>query len=37
LTVSDGLLSNAVFCAVQDKSSIWFGTDKGVSRLMLGE
>jgi ligand-binding sensor domain-containing protein len=36
LTVSDGLLSNSVFCAVQDKNSIWFGTDKGASRLMLG-
>jgi ligand-binding sensor domain-containing protein len=35
LTVSDGLLSNAVFCAVQDKNSIWFGTDKGVSRLII--
>jgi len=35
LTVSDGLLSNTVFCAVQDKNSIWFGTDKGASRLML--
>jgi hypothetical protein len=28
-------LSNAVFCAVQDKSGIWFGTDKGVSRLII--
>ncbi len=35
LTVSDGLLSNSVFCAAEDKNSIWFGTDKGVSRLML--
>ncbi len=35
LTISDGLLSNAVFCAAEDKNSIWFGTDKGVSRLML--
>ena len=35
LTVSDGLLSNAVFCAVQDKNSIWFGTDKGASRLII--
>ncbi len=35
LTVSDGLLSNNVFCAAEDKSGIWFGTDKGVSRLML--
>jgi ligand-binding sensor domain-containing protein len=35
LTTLDGLLSNAVFCAAEDKDSIWFGTDKGVSRLML--
>jgi ligand-binding sensor domain-containing protein len=35
LTASDGLLSNTVFCAVEDKNSIWFGTDKGVSRLIL--
>jgi ligand-binding sensor domain-containing protein len=37
LTVSDGLLSNTVFCAAQDKNSIWFGTDKGASRLILKE
>jgi len=35
LTVSDGLSSNAVFCAAEDKNSIWFGTDKGASRLVL--
>jgi hypothetical protein len=35
LTVSDGLLSNTVFCAAEDKNGIWFGTDKGVSRLIL--
>jgi ligand-binding sensor domain-containing protein len=35
LTVSDGLLSNTVFCAAQDTNSILFGTDKGVSRLIL--
>lgn len=35
LTTSDGLLSNTVFCAAEDKNSIWFGTDKGVSRLIL--
>ncbi len=35
LTVADGLLSNAVFCAAEDKNSIWFGTDKGASRLVL--
>ncbi len=35
LTASDGLLSNIVFCAAEDKNSIWFGTDKGASRLIL--
>ncbi len=35
LTASDGLLSNTVFCAAEDKDSLWFGTDKGVSRLMI--
>ncbi len=35
LTTSDGLLSNAVFCAAEDKECIWFGTDKGVSKLLL--
>ncbi len=35
LTASDGLLSNNVFSAAEDKNSIWFGTDKGVSRLIL--
>lgn len=35
LTASDGLLSNAVFCAAEDKECIWFGTDQGVSRLLL--
>jgi hypothetical protein len=35
LTVLDGLLSNTVFCAAEDNNSIWFGTDKGASRLML--
>jgi hypothetical protein len=35
LTASDGLLSNTVFCAAEDKECIWFGTDKGVSRLIL--
>ncbi len=35
LTVADGLLSNTVFCAAEDKNSAWFGTDKGASRLML--
>lgn len=35
LTTADGLLSNSVFCAAEDKNGIWFGTDKGVSRLVL--
>ena len=35
LAASDGLLSNNVFCAAEDKNSIWFGTDKGASRLIL--
>jgi len=35
LTASDGLLSNTVFCAAEDKNSIWFGTDKGASQLVL--
>jgi ligand-binding sensor domain-containing protein len=35
LTVSDGLLSHSVFCAAEDKNSIWFGTDKGASRLII--
>jgi hypothetical protein len=37
LTVSDGLPSNTVFCAAEDKNSMWFGTDKGASRLILRE
>ncbi|NWF91827.1 MAG: hypothetical protein HXY46_02840 [Syntrophaceae bacterium] len=35
LTTSDGLLSNSVFCAAEDGDGIWFGTDKGASRLVL--
>lgn len=35
LTTTDGLLSNTVFCAAEDRNGLWFGTDKGVSRLML--
>jgi ligand-binding sensor domain-containing protein len=35
LTVSDGLLSNTVFCAVEDNHGLWFGTDKGASKLIL--
>jgi ligand-binding sensor domain-containing protein len=35
ITASDGLASNAVFCAADDKNGIWFGTDRGASRLIL--
>jgi ligand-binding sensor domain-containing protein len=35
LTTADGLLSNTVFCGAEDKNTIWFGTDKGVSRLVI--
>jgi len=35
LTAVDGLLSNTVFCAAGDKNSVWFGMDKGASRLIL--
>jgi hypothetical protein len=35
LAAADGLLSNAVFCAAPDGNAIWFGTDKGASRLIL--
>jgi hypothetical protein len=37
LTAADGLLSNTVYCAAVDKDSIWFGTDKGVSQLLLAK
>jgi ligand-binding sensor domain-containing protein len=37
LSTTDGLLSNSVFSAAADKNSIWFGTDKGASRLILKE
>ncbi len=35
LTTADGLPSNQVFCAAEDRGGIWFGTDKGASRLIL--
>ena len=35
ITTSDGLLSNTVFFAAEDKDGIWFGTDQGASRLIL--
>ena len=33
ITRADGLLSNTVFCAAEDKDGVWFGTDQGASRL----
>jgi ligand-binding sensor domain-containing protein len=35
LTAADGLLSNTVFYAAEDGGGIWFGTDKGASKLIL--
>lgn len=35
ITTADGLLSNSVFCAAVDRNGIWFGTDKGASRLTI--
>ena len=35
LNASDGLLSDSVFCAAEDRDGIWFGTDKGASRLLV--
>ena len=35
ITPADGLLSGMVFGAAEDKNGIWFGTDKGASRLAL--
>ncbi len=37
LTAGDGLPSNTVFYASEDKNGVWFGTDKGASRLTLKE
>jgi ligand-binding sensor domain-containing protein len=33
LTTADGLPSNNVFCAAEDKDGVWFGTDQGASRM----
>ena len=33
LTTADGLPSNSVFCAAEDKDGIWFGTDQGAARI----
>lgn len=37
LSTTDGLLSSSVFSAAEDKNGIWFGTDKGASRLILAQ
>jgi ligand-binding sensor domain-containing protein len=33
ITAADGLPSNSVFCAAEDKDGIWFGTDQGAARI----
>jgi hypothetical protein len=35
ISPSDGLMSNLVFSAAEDKNGVWFGTDKGASRLII--
>ena len=35
LTAADGLPSNTVLSAAEDKNGVWFGTDKGASFLIL--
>jgi ligand-binding sensor domain-containing protein len=35
ITAADGLLSDTVIAAAEDQDGIWFGTDKGVSKLIL--
>ncbi len=35
LTTTDGLLSNMVLCAAEDKDGVWFGTDRGASKLII--
>jgi ligand-binding sensor domain-containing protein len=35
ISTSDGLLSNNVLSAAEDSNGVWFGTDKGASRLVL--
>lgn len=35
LTAVDGLLGNNVFCAAEDTNSVWFGTDRGASKLIM--
>ncbi len=33
ITIADGLPSNTVFCAAEDKDGVWFGTDQGAALL----
>ena len=33
ITTADGLSSNVVFCAVEDKDGVWLGTDQGAFRI----
>jgi ligand-binding sensor domain-containing protein len=35
INVTDGLLSNMVLCVAEDKDGVWFGTDKGATKLLL--
>ncbi len=35
ITTGDGLLSNMVLCAAEDRDGVWFGTDKGATKLIL--
>jgi hypothetical protein len=35
ITAADGLLSNTVFSAAEDRNGVWFGTDKGACRMAL--
>ena len=37
LTTADGLPSNNVFCATEDKGGVWFGTDQGASLMKQPE
>jgi ligand-binding sensor domain-containing protein len=37
ISASDGLMGTMVFSAAEDKDGIWFGTDKGASRLVLSQ
>ncbi len=34
-TMADGLLSNMVLCTAEDRDGVWFGTDRGATKLIL--